>query len=133
MELKKQIKLFHLNNIKGSQIRSKVKVFNNSETPNKYFCKETKKSKKKCITEIRKVDVVYKDNDNIMKQFINFYDDLFKAEDIDEHVMDFFLKDLPVLEDLDNNICDEPVVLNEIIDSIKDIDNDKLVILYGIY
>jgi hypothetical protein len=48
------------------------------------------------ITEIRKDDVVYKDNDNIMKQFINFYDDLFKAEDIDEHVMDFFLKDLPV-------------------------------------
>jgi hypothetical protein len=37
-----------------------------------------------------------------MKQFINFYDDLFKAEDIDEHVMDFFLKDLPVLEELDN-------------------------------
>jgi hypothetical protein len=29
-----------------------------------------------------------------MKQFINFYDDLFKAEDIDENVMDFFLKDL---------------------------------------
>jgi hypothetical protein len=36
-ELKKQIKQFHLNNFKGSQIRSKVKVLNNSETPNKYF------------------------------------------------------------------------------------------------
>ena len=36
-ELKKQIKQFHLNTIKGSQIRSKVKVLNNSETPNKYF------------------------------------------------------------------------------------------------
>ena len=32
-----------------------------------------------------------------------------------------------MLEDLDKHICDEPVVLNEIIDSIKDIDNDKLV------
>ena len=125
-ELKKQIKQFHLNNFKGSQIRSKVKVLNNSETPNKYFFQtETKKSKKKSITEIRKDDVVYKDNDNIMKQFINFYDDLFKAEDIDENVMDFFLKDLPMLEDLDKNVCDEPIVLNEIIDSIKDMDNDK--------
>ena len=60
-----------------------------------------------------------------MKQFINFYDDLFKAEDIDEHVMDFFLKDLPVLEELDKHICDKPIVLKEIIDSIKDMDNDK--------
>ena len=32
---------------------------------------------------------------------------------------------LPVLEDLDKNICDEPIVLKEIIDSIKDIDNNK--------
>ena len=123
-ELKKLIKQFHLNNFKGSQIRSKVKVLNNSETPNTYFFQtETKESKKKCITEIRKDDVVYKDN--IIKQFIKFYDDLFKAEDIDENVMDFFLKDLPVLEDLDKHICDEPIVIKEIVDSIKDMDNDK--------
>jgi hypothetical protein len=30
-----------------------------------------------------------------------------------------------VLEELDKHICDKPIVLKEIIDSIKDMDNDK--------
>ena len=36
-DLKKQIKQFHLDNFKGSQIRSKAKFLDNSEKPNKYF------------------------------------------------------------------------------------------------
>ena len=46
-DLKKQIKQFHLDNFKSSQIRSKAKFLDNSEKPNKYFFrKETKQGKK---------------------------------------------------------------------------------------
>jgi hypothetical protein len=53
-DIKTQIKQFHVDNFKGSQIRSKAKFLDNSEKPCKYFFrKETKKGKKKNITEIK--------------------------------------------------------------------------------
>jgi hypothetical protein len=51
------VKQFHLDNFKGSQIRSKAQFLDNSEKPNKYFFrKETKQGKKKNISEIKTGD-----------------------------------------------------------------------------
>jgi hypothetical protein len=58
-DLKEQIKQFHLNNFKGSQIRSKAKFLDNSEKPNKYFFRiEIKKGKKKNISEIKTGEIL---------------------------------------------------------------------------
>ena len=125
-DLKLQIKEFYLNDFKGSQIRSKVKLLDNSEVPSKYFFKkEVKNGKKKIITEIRNNNVVYKNNDNIMNEFVKFYTDLFSNEEIDDDVMDFFLKDLPELSDIDKNLCEVPITIEEISESLCSMQNDK--------
>ena len=125
-DLKEQIKQFHLDNFKGSQIRSKAKFLDNSEKPNKYFFrKEIKKGKKKNISEIKTGDVTYTQNDDIIKQFVDFYTDLFTDEEIDDDVCNFFLEDLPVLDEFEKDVCDNPVTMDEILVSLKGMENSK--------
>ena len=125
-ELKSQIKDYYLKDFKGSQIRSKAKLLDCSETCSKYFFQtEVKKGKKKNIFEIRKDNVIYNKTCDIIKQFEDFYTDLFTEENIDEDVMNYFLQDLPVLDDIDQSICEEPICIDEIVQSIKNMENNK--------
>jgi hypothetical protein len=58
-DLKTQIKQFHVDNFKGSQIRNKAKFLDNSEKPCKYvFRKETKKVKRKILLKLKLVSVL---------------------------------------------------------------------------
>ena len=125
-EIKEQIKQFHLDNFKGAQIRSKVRNLNNAENPSKYFFqKEVTKGKKKSVTEIRNGDVVYTKQCDIIKQFENFYTDLFTEEEIDDDICNFFIDNLPMLDDTDKDVCDSDITLDEIYDSVKSMENDK--------
>ena len=72
-DLKQQIKQFHLDKFKGSKIRSKAKLLENSEKPCKYFFrKEAKKGKKKNITEIKTGECTYTKNEDIIKHLLIF-------------------------------------------------------------
>ena len=125
-EIKDQIKNFHLDNFRGSQIRSKVRLLNDGEKMSKYFFeREVAKGKKKSIVEIRNGDNVYTSQSDIMKQFEHFYGNLFAEEDIDDDICNYFINDLPKLDDTDKDICDSPITLDEIYDSIKGMQNDK--------
>ena len=125
-EIKGQIKFFHLQTFKGSQIRSKVKDLNFSEQPCKYFFeKEVRNGKKKNIVEIRNNNITYTKTDDIVEQFRDFYSKLFCNEDIDTDLMTDFLNDLPCLSDTDRNICDEEITMEEICKSLKGMDNNK--------
>ena len=125
-ELKEEIKLYYLDSFKGAQIRSKVKLLNNSEVPSKYFFqKEVKKGKKKNVTEIRNNDILYTKSDDIINEFRNFYAHLFTEEDIDYDLLDTFIDDLPVLSDLDKDICEGEITIEEILLSLKGMENNK--------
>jgi hypothetical protein len=83
---------------------------------NKYiFIKEIKKAKKKNVSEFKTGDVTYAQNDDIIKQFVDFYADLLTDEEIDDDVCNFFLEDLPVLDEFEKDVCDNPVTMDEIL------------------
>ena len=124
--LKDEIKQFYVNDFRGSQIRSKALLLDNSEHCSKYFCeKEVRNGKKKFIKEIKSGDCTYTRSYDIVKQFEYYYKDMFTAEDIDVNVMDYFLNDLPVLDDFDQNVCEVPIEVDEIITALKGMENNK--------
>ena len=58
-----------------------------------------------------------------MKVFILIY--LFTAEVIDNEIKDFFLQELPVLQNTDRDLCDVCLNNEEIINSLKSMENNK--------
>jgi hypothetical protein len=77
------------------------------------------------FSSLQSNDVTYTQNDDIIKQFVDFYTDLFTDEEIDDDVCNFFLEDLPVLDEFEKDLCDNPVTMDEILVSLKDMENSK--------
>ena len=53
--------------------------------------------------------------EDIIKQFVDFYADLFNDAEIDDAICNYFFEDLPALDEFEKDVCDNPVTLDEML------------------
>ena len=124
--LKKKILDFENSLLDGAKIRSKVNILENNEKPSRYFFqKEKDRGKKKTINRIVSDGVEFKTSPGIIDCFRKFYNSLFTSEGIDRRQAEFFLEDVPVLSEEDRDICEGYLTSEEILQALKQMDNNK--------
>ncbi|KAK6188037.1 hypothetical protein SNE40_004305 [Patella caerulea] len=125
--IKKELSALALADDRGCLIRSKSDYLDNNEKPTKYFLeKETKRGKDKIITQLQDLDnITYSENPKLLEIARNFYLDLFTRESIDITLCNEFLADLPGLDNDESESCEGYITLNEIQNSLKNMNSDR--------
>ena len=116
-----------LNRIEGSKIRSKVKYIEENEKPNKFFLQtEKKRNNKKDMNKIKNdkgEDIT--SNIEITNYCKEYYKNLYAEEEIDDTLLDYFLKDTNKLNEIDKNICEGPITYDECVKALNEMKNGK--------
>ena len=100
----------------GSKIRAKVQHLEKDEKPTRYFLhKEKQSAESKFIKQLTtEAGQVVSTDDEIQEECKTFYQDLYKFEPIDNSLNDYFLQDLPKLNEETTIQCEGPITLEEI-------------------
>ena len=101
------------NFLEGSKIRSKVQYLENNERPTRFFLRKEKKSATdKFIKSLRNENGdSITTNNGIQKECVNFYKSLYSDKDIDPTIDDYFLADIPSLNEDSSNLCEGDLTL----------------------
>ena len=100
--IKNQLKILEVKSLKGAQIRSKAQHLE-GEKPSKFFLhRELQNNKQKIIKKVfdKNENEVF-ESEKILNCFKDYYENLYKFEDIDVQVMNDLLCDLPVISEED--------------------------------
>lgn len=126
IDIKLKISEIENNLSKGSVIRSKIKLLDSNENPSAYFCNhEHKKCHNKTITSINDNGLIHKTSNDILHSFTEFYQKLYKAEQVDSSINNHFLNNLPQVTENDNVKLEGRISKNEILDVLKKMDSTK--------
>ena len=113
----------------GKIIRSKEKIILRKEKPTKYFFSQKTKQKqnKKQITHLQnKEGQIFKTTSKILKEFKNFYHNLYKKHNTCETTQNELLKDIPrKSEDAQNLNLIQKIQISEIKQAVFSMENDK--------
>ncbi|KAK3094930.1 hypothetical protein FSP39_007966 [Pinctada imbricata] len=124
--IKDKIKEIETDNYKGAKIRSKADNLNSDENlSNFFFRKETKRARQKLITKIRTESSELGTTGEILGAFRDFYQNLYTSEEIDDDLVDFFLSDVPTLDDEDRELCEGQITKEEVWNALKAMENNK--------
>ena len=111
----------------GAKIRSKILNLEKNEKPNKFFLQTEKKNKVR--HDIQKLvndkGDIHTNNEDILELCKEFYQNLYKAENIDDSLVKYFLEDIPKLNEMDKNICEGLITYDECISAIKEMKDGK--------
>ena len=115
------------NFLEGSKIRSKVQYLENNERPTRFFLRKEKKSATdKFIKSLRNENGdSITTNNGIQKECVNFYKSLYSDKDIDPTIDDYFLADIPSLNEDSSNLCEGDLTLGECNEALKLMLNHK--------
>ena len=125
--IKDKLKELDINHLAGAQIRSRAYLLDNREKPSRYFYrKELSQGKKKIIKEVIDKDGNKCSTSNtIVNTFFEFYQTLYKEEDVNPTVVDEFLCNLPKVKDEEAELLGDDVMQVEIETSIGQMENNK--------
>lgn len=102
------------NKLEGNLIRSKVQILQESEKPTRYFLKhEQHQATSSTISYLQVDGKNITDTEEIIKESTKFYSKLYQSEPIDKPLLDYFLQNLPSLEEEKKSLCEGPITLNE--------------------
>jgi len=112
--------------VTGSIIRSKARVLDNNEKPTKFFLrKEQVRAKAKSIDKLETQDGVISEPEAILNECRNFYSELYAEQPVDHSLIDYFLKDMSILSDMDRESCEGSITKEECILAISKMKNGK--------
>jgi exonuclease III len=126
--LREQLKNIELQEAKGLKIRSKAKWHEEGETSSRYFCKlEKRNGEDRLFRSVRKEDgSVVNTTQEIMKEQIKFYSNLYSKQNINDDVMEDFLNAVDAkLKEEEANDIEHGFSSAEILTAIKSFDNHK--------
>ena len=110
----------------GSYIRSKINMLNSNENASNYFHdKEFQNGINKTITHIIDDGMDKKSSHDILKTFHSFYENLYTDEPVDPSLNSKFLNNLPKISNDDNAMLSQPLTLDEIFSTLKEMDHTK--------
>ena len=117
----------HLNTcLDGSKIRAKVNILNDSEKPSRYFLKREKsRAENKYIYQLEEDGKTFSSKQEILRICKEFYTQLYTKESVDQSLVEYFLKGLPVLIKEEALKCEGLLSKDECLYSIKHMKNNK--------
>ena len=126
--LESRLKALVFNELEGAKIRSKVQWLENGEKPTQYFVKLERErfEKNNLLSILDEYDNEVFMCEEIERAHVHFYAKLFSGEPIDpdckQQCFEHFTKTLPHHE---RDVCDEPISLAELTDSVKTLNLGK--------
>jgi len=125
-QIQKEIDTLLQHKITGAIIRSKAKVLDANEKPTKYFLrKEHDRGKSKTISVLETEKGKIEDPKSIVEECKDFYANLYKEENVDQSLIDYFLKEVPKLPEIDRDSCEGLLSVEECLISINKMENGK--------
>ena len=115
------------NFLEGSKIRSKAQYLENNERPTRFFLrKENKSATDKYIKSLRNEEgITVTSKEGIQQECKYFYKKLYSTKDIDPTVDDYFLTDIPTLDQNMSDLCEGEITIKECHDALKLMQNYK--------
>ena len=126
-DLERQIDDINTEKLRGVQIRSRAKWFENGERPTKYFFSlEKRKQPLNTITELTTQDGKITSNIDILEATRKFYQDLYTEAPVDNGKQEWFLHQLETsLSDIDKNYCEGQITEKELKRAIENMNRNK--------
>ena len=128
--VKNEIEIKVMEEAKGAQIRSKVRWIDEGEKCNKYFLSlEKANAINNTLCRVKdEYGVVVTDEKKILSVITRYYTNLYKEpkrnEDIQKHSNEFTENvEIPKLSKEDQDICESPLSLTEILQALKEMKN----------
>lgn len=110
----------------GAKIRSKAKYLDDAEKPTRYFLrKEKNRGQHKFISELETAKGKITEKSDILKYCKEFYKELYSKVDIDQSLLDFFVKDLPKLSEEQSAHLEGHITRGECQKAISKMKNSK--------
>jgi len=110
----------------GSIIRSKAKVLDSNEKPTGYFLrKEQARARAKTISKLVTDNGDITDSKDILSECCSFYSTLYSEKQVDTGLIDYFLSDVPRLEESDKELCDGLITYDECVFALSRMANGK--------
>ena len=118
-----------LNELKGAQIRSKIKWVEEGEQNTKFFLTLEKiRGHQKIMTSLNMNGVDITDQDEIMQEQVNFYSNLYSNHRrfVNMEYENFLVNvDIPKLSEEEREFCDKNIDIGEIGKALKQLKNDS--------
>ena len=112
--------------INGAIIRSKAQILDNNEKPSKFFLKkEHARAKSKLIDKLETESGIVTENEEVIDECKKYYTNLYKEEEIDDNLTDYFMREVPKLNDIDKDICEGLITKEECLNSLNKMQNGK--------
>ena len=113
--------------LKGLMMRSKLQWLQHGEKPSNYFCRLEKRnftSKRMCFLEKDDSSIIY-DQDEILQETKNFYEDLYSFRDTDDINLDNIIQQPTKLNDNEKASIEGPITFEEAVYALKEMKNNK--------
>jgi len=128
-EIERELDEMYTNDIRGAQIRSKVKWTEEGEKCTKYFLNlEKAHQTANTINQLRNEDGdIITDQSDLLKECCKFYSNLYtsqciKGEDIDEYLSEI---ETTSLDECDKILCEKEISEHEVLSAVKNLKNGK--------
>lgn len=110
----------------GTIIRSKAQILDNNEKPTGYFLrKEQARAHAKTISKLTTENGDITDSKGILSECRSFYSDLYAEKHVDNDLIEYFLSDVPQLEEKDKDLCDGCITYDECVLALSQMANGK--------
>jgi len=128
-DIEKELDNMYNSEVKGAQIRSKVKWIEDGEKCTKYFLNLEKKHQVSNVIQTLKTDddTVITEQGDLLDECCRFYENLYTSQYIPDNDIDSYLSDIstPSLSEHDKTVCDEEITEHELLNAVKKLKNGK--------
>lgn len=127
-EYQNKLDTLYQSKAKGAFVRSRRRWMEEGEQNSAYFFRlEKSQSKNNTIHQLRIDNIVCDDANQIANFCSNFYKNLYSSQYCDDNTVSFLepLVDINPINTADQEFCDRPISLKEIVDSINNVKNNK--------
>ena len=123
---KKELEDIYMHKGKGIMLRSKAKLIENDEKPTKYFLRqENQNYKNKHIRSLIVNEETITDPEEILTAEKDFYENLYTMKNEQNESCDELFAEIPTLSQEEQQLCENPISMEEILNSLKDLPNNK--------
>ena len=123
---KKELEMIYTHKGKGAMLRSKAKVIEEDEKPTRYFLRqENQNHKNKHIRSLLVNDDIVNDPQEILNAEKEFYENLYTQNTVNNEKYDQLFSDIPILSEEEKVLCDRPICIDEVSNSLKSLSNNK--------